>query len=510
MGVVYEAHDPMLDRAVALKVVPAAVGSAEDRKHFESRFFAEARIAARLSHPGIVLIHDVGRDDGAGVLFLALELLRGATLAETVKAGALPWREALRIVAAVAEALQYAHARKVVHLDLKPANIMLLPGGQPKLMDFGLARIETARLKLTASGPFFGTPLFMSPEHAQGRPLDARSDIFSLGAVLYTLLTAGHAFAGENVTAILARVIGEEPPPPSRVVPDAPAGLDEVVARALAKSPGERYPAAGMLAEDAQDLLAGRPPRHARGFRAAPLSGIPPAPAPSLDSIEESELEPLEELLEDTGASPPAPATGNRGGPDEPTWVSAVALPPTEVRDDRERHRRAAGRRRLLQRGAIAAAIVVVGALLLRARATPGGAPAAGGGAGSGSVPSDRAPARPVPSRSPARATNPTRLLVDFEHPLRAGRLQLWLDERLLVDRPVAGQESRKLLVTVRSGSLREEVEVPAGRHDIRVQVSWDGNQKTERIFGTLKEGETRRLEVRLGRVRKNLSVDWR
>jgi hypothetical protein len=99
---------------------------------------------------------------------------------------------------------------------------------------------------------------------------------------------------------------------------------------------------------------------------------------------------------------------------------------------------------------------------------------------------------------------------VDFEHPLRAGRLQVWLDARLLVDRPVAGQESRKLLVTVRKGGLREEVEVPAGRHDVRVQVSWQGNEKTAQIWGTWKEGETRRLEVRLGRMRKNLSVDWR
>jgi hypothetical protein len=125
-------------------------------------------------------------------------------------------------------------------------------------------------------------------------------------------------------------------------------------------------------------------------------------------------------------------------------------------------------------------------------------------------MPSERAPARPIPTRTPARASASARLLVDFEHPLRAGRLQIWLDERLLVDRPVAGQESRKLLVSIRKGGLREEVEVPAGRHDIRVQVSWGGNEKTGRIFGTLKEGETRRLEVRLGRVRKNLSVDWR
>jgi serine/threonine-protein kinase len=505
---------------VALKTVAATLASgSEDRQLFERRFFAEARIAARLSHPGIVIIHDVGRDEESGLLFIALEHLRGTTLAERVKAGALDWREALRVVAAVADALHYAHARKIVHLDVKPANIMVLPNGQPKLMDFGIARIETARLRLTAGADFFGTPLFMSPEQALGRTADARADVFALGSVLYTLVTGRHAFEAEGITAILTRVIADDPEPPTRRVPGLPPEVDVVAARAMAKSLDDRYPAAGLLAEDARDVLAGRAPRHASGWRAAPRSVAPAAPSPSLDSIDESELEPLLEAIEpvETGApaaGAPARPSVSGGGPGEPTWVSAVAMPPTEVRDDRERQRQAARRARILKRAAAVIAVAAVAALLWRGRpSTNGDRPAASAVTpvlgGAGSVP--RAAAGATGTRPPpAPAVVPARLLVDFEHPLRTGRLRVWVDEQLLLDEGLSGRVARKLIVKVRQGGLQQELDLPPGRHDIRVQVLWDDNEKTERIFGTFKEGEARRLEVRLGRLRKNLSVDWK
>jgi hypothetical protein len=452
----------------------------------------------------------VGRDAASGLLYIALEHLRGATLAEVLSGRAMEWREALRIAAAVADALHYAHSRKIVHLDLKPANIMLLPNGQPKLMDFGIARIETARLKLTASGNFFGTPLYMSPEQALGRTLDFRTDVFSLGSVLYTLLTGRPAFAAESITRILMRVIGDDPEPPSRLIAGVPEGVDALVARALAKAPAERYAAAGLLAEDARDVLGGRPPRHAHGFKASPPPEAPPPPSPSLDSIDESELEPLLEPLLDP-EEPPARGEGDGGGPREPAWVSAVAMPPTEVREDRDRQRRAARRRRRLRQAAGVAAVAVVASLLLRARGTPPAAPletpaAAVSGARTSPVPGVVG-ARPATSR--ARAA-PARLFVDFEHPLRAGQLRLWVNQDLVVDEALAGRESKKLFVKVSKGGLQQELEVAPGRHDIRVVVSWDGNEKAERIWGTFKPGETRRLEVRLGRLRKNLSVDWK
>ena len=522
MGVVYEAHDPSLARTVALKTVPAVpAGGAQDQQLFEKRFFAEARIAARLSHPGIVVIHDVGRDEESGVLFIALEHLRGTTLAEMVKDGRpLEWRGALRIAASVADALHYAHARKVVHLDVKPANVMVLANGQTKLMDFGIARIETARLRLTSGAEFFGTPLFMSPEQALGQTADARADVFSLGAVLYTLLTGRLAFEAETINAILTRVIGDAPEPPSGRAPGLPPAVDAVVARALAKSPAERYPSAGLLAEDLQDVRDGRDPRHARDWRAAPAPHATPPPAPSLASIEESEIEALLEPLEPyepEAATPGAAASeASGGGPGEPTWLSAAAMPPTEVRDDRERQRRAARRARILKQTAAVAAVALIAVSLWRARPTTDGAARpmpVGGAARPAAEPSaSRAPAgrSAQPHPLPAAAVVPARLLVDFEHPLRTGRLRVWVDEQLLLDEGLAGRVARKLIVKVRQGALQQELDLAPGRHDIRVQVLWDDNEKTQQIWGTFKEGETRRLEVRLGRLRKNLSVDWK
>ncbi len=279
MGVVYRARDPDLGRHVALKTIHAALGqTAEERAAFEKRFLSEARAAAGLQHPGIVVVHDVGRDARSGVLYMALEHLAGRTLQAALAGGqALPWPEAARVCARVAEALHHAHEHGIVHRDVKPANVMLLPSGDPKVMDFGIARLE--RSDLTQPGEAFGTPLYMSPEQAAGAALDARSDVFSLGAVLYEALTGRRAFDAPGLHAILARVAHSDPPPPSHVSA-LPAALDLVVARALSKDASQRYPSARALAEDLDDVRAGRAPRHARGAGPqAPVDGLAPTVA---------------------------------------------------------------------------------------------------------------------------------------------------------------------------------------------------------------------------------------
>jgi len=262
MGIVYEAYDASLDRRVALKTISVAFApTPEERQNFEKRFFAEARIAAALSHPGIVIVHDVGRDPESDLLYMALEFLEGRTLAQILREEPpLPWPDSLQIVKAVAEALDHAHSRSVVHRDIKPANIMILPNGQPKLMDFGIAHVESSTL--TIAGQVFGTPLYMSPEQAQGEGMDGRTDLFSLGSVAYALLTRQTAFSGENTMKIIGRVVHAQPSPPSQVVRDLPEDIDYLVARALAKNVNDRYPTGRMLAEDAEDILAARPPRH--------------------------------------------------------------------------------------------------------------------------------------------------------------------------------------------------------------------------------------------------------
>ncbi|HVR70127.1 MAG TPA: serine/threonine-protein kinase, partial [Vicinamibacteria bacterium] len=259
MGVVYLARDPALGRTIALKTVSLAFAVSDaDREAFNTRFLEEARIAARLSHPGIVVVHEVGRDPGSDTLYIALEHLRGRTLADLAGGGrALPWPDAVRIGAGVARALEHAHAHGIVHRDVKPANIMVLDTGEAKVLDFGVARASASQL--TATGQFFGTPAYMSPEQAGGGPLDGRSDVFSLGCVLYLALTGKRPFDAESVPAILSKVLHALPEPPSRVAPGLPAVLDAVVARAMAKEAAARYASAAALAEDLEALLAGRP-----------------------------------------------------------------------------------------------------------------------------------------------------------------------------------------------------------------------------------------------------------
>ena len=281
MGVVYEARDSLLDRVVALKTIHLAFNvSEEERKSFETRFLTEARSAARLSHPGIVVVHDVGRDEDSGMLFMALEYVEGRPLSALYGAGApMDWRAALRIVGRVARALHHAHQAGVVHRDIKPANIMVADSGEPKVMDFGLAKLQTSQLELTSSGQFFGTPLYMSPEQALGKPLDGRSDLFSLGSVSYALVTGQAPFVGDNIPQIFLKVAGENPVPPSLLNSDLPPGVDEVMVRAMAKEPVDRYPDGGTLAQDVEDVLAGRLPRNRVAVPAAEAPGGRPGPA---------------------------------------------------------------------------------------------------------------------------------------------------------------------------------------------------------------------------------------
>jgi eukaryotic-like serine/threonine-protein kinase len=259
MGIVYKARDPRDGEAVALKTIsPTCALSLAERVAFENRFFAEGRIVSTLSHPGIVRVHEMGRDEQSRVLFLCLEYLEGRTLDELITIGPTPWRDALKITAMVAEALHHAHSRGVVHRDVKPANIMLLPSGEAKVMDFGLARLENARFAPTLTGQVFGTPLYMSPEQAQGDTVEARSDLFSLGAILYALLTGRKPFAADTIPAIMKRIVFDDPPPPSQIARSLPPAVDALVAQMLAKSPSQRPATGRAVARQIADVLAGR------------------------------------------------------------------------------------------------------------------------------------------------------------------------------------------------------------------------------------------------------------
>ena len=245
MGIVYKADDPNLDRTVALKTIiieDDAEGAAEYRK----RFFLEAKAAGKLNHPNVVTTFDCGDHDG--MAYLAMELVDGTDLRTRLTNEGVTPLEAVEIVRQVAEGLAYAHERGVVHRDIKPANIMLDSQGRAKIMDFGLARMRLADHK-TTTGMVLGTPRYMSPEQIAGEPVDARSDIFSLGIVLYEALTGTRLFSGEGIEQVQHSILNVDPVPPTRVTPGLPAMLDFVVARALKRDPTVRY-------QDARELVA--------------------------------------------------------------------------------------------------------------------------------------------------------------------------------------------------------------------------------------------------------------
>lgn len=253
MGVVYLAEDASLQRQVAIKtlLLPEEEG---ERKHLEARFLQEAKAAGSLNHPGIVTIHDLGRE--GDWLYIAMELLEGAELRDRMAQGALPLHEAVDIAAQVAAALGAAHARGVVHRDVKPGNIMLLADGHAKIMDFGIARMQKSDVR-TDSGTMMGSPKYMAPEQVAGHAVDRRTDIFSLGSMLYEMITGTPAFAGNTLGDLLKAILHGTPPPPSQFRAGVPASLDAVIARAMQKNPSERYQDAGEMARDLAQCRAG-------------------------------------------------------------------------------------------------------------------------------------------------------------------------------------------------------------------------------------------------------------
>lgn len=244
MGVVYKARDKHLDRVVALKVLPADKVSDPDRKR---RFVQEARAASALNHAGIVTVFDI--DEVDGISFIAMEFVSGRTLDAVIPRKGMRLGEALRIGIQVADALARAHAAGIVHRDLKPGNVMITDDGQAKVLDFGLAKLteppqsdEDAMARtITAEGMIVGTAGYMSPEQAEGRPADARADIFSFGCLLYEMLTGERAFRGNSPGSTIASILRDEPKPPSSVVADLPADADKVIRRCLRKDPARRF-----------------------------------------------------------------------------------------------------------------------------------------------------------------------------------------------------------------------------------------------------------------------------
>ena len=253
MGVVYRAIDPLLSREVAIKTVNMS-SDPQEMAEYEARFYQEAKAAGGLNHPNIVTIYDIGKS--SNVAYMAMELLDGVELRALMKPGEpIAHARAVELAAQVADGLAYAHQHGVVHRDVKPANIMLLSSGMAKIMDFGIARMRTAEVR-TQTGVVLGSPRYMSPEQVSGRRAEPRSDIFSLGVILYEMLTGKPAFTGDDVTSVMFQILNVAPPAPSTLVPGLPEMLDFIVAKALAKTPDDRYQDAAEFSRDLRSAKA--------------------------------------------------------------------------------------------------------------------------------------------------------------------------------------------------------------------------------------------------------------
>ncbi len=331
MGEVHRAHDPVLNRDVAIKTLASSGDAAGDLRR---RFHREAQSAARLNHPNIVTVHDFGEEQGQ--MYIAMELLEGSDLREVIRRRRpMALVTKLDLMDQICDGLAFAHARDVIHRDLKPANIHLLPNGRVKIMDFGLARISSAS-DLTGAGIMLGTPNYMSPEQVRGEKATTRSDVFSLGLVFYELLSGRKAFDADTIAGVLLQVVQVEPEPLERLRAEVALPVARVVHRAMAKDPASRFAHAGELGEALRDARPAPSP--------APRLQRPPSPASRGDALSNAATltRPIESLRSTGAGQPetakPSPAEGTavpvRTHQPEPIaalTVNAAAVPTTVV-----------------------------------------------------------------------------------------------------------------------------------------------------------------------------------
>ncbi|MEO1766010.1 serine/threonine protein kinase [Thiobacter aerophilum] len=317
MGVVYKAVDPLIDRTVAIKTINLDL-SRDELETFEKRFQREVQSAGKLNHPNIVTIYDVGRAEG--VAYMAMEFLEGKELREILDSGVvLPLDKVVHIAAQVCDGLAFAHEHGIVHRDIKPANIMVMKNGMVKITDFGIAQVSSA--SRTMAGMVMGSPKYMSPEQVVGQTVDGRSDIFSLGVVLYEMLTGKTPFVGDNISAIMYQILNEEPIPPKAFNQNVPDSLNYIVLKALAKHPDARYQTAKEMARDLRKYKTLQIPAPGETPPAAPMERRK-TPRNSLGDATQV----IARLSDDGAPAAPTPAPGI-SAVHWPRWALLAGVP---------------------------------------------------------------------------------------------------------------------------------------------------------------------------------------
>ncbi len=527
MGAVYRARDPQIGRTVAIKVILTANLSAADLESYKQRFRREAQAAGQMSHAGIVTIHDIAEDE-TGQPFLVMEFIEGVTLDKMIEqAGATSERishaKALDIGVQVARALDYAHQRGVIHRDVKPANILVTADGIAKIADFGIAKI--AGTQLTQTGNVLGTPAFMSPEQFSGAAIDARSDLFSLGAMLYWMCTGEKPFAGDTLTAVSFKIVFSDPIPARQLNPALPDGVDTVFGRCLAKNPEQRYATCRELAADLDALRAGRAiaatplpvgerttMQPAQVIAAEPLAGTPAVPVPAERTVANVAAI-AEEKTVLLPRRPPA-ATAAEGGKKRRLVFAAIAAllllsaavggyyyfsDSQPIRESPKSTRSEA-----------ASPPAASAAEPVRAPDPPPEERAA--------EPASRGKAKGRQRRSPITSwfSGPLATLkLDCQHNFRSATLQILSGENTVYETTLRGQEQGLGGLKIYQGRLQISVELPAGQHVLRVRVSGGGYEAEEEIGGRFPEGGSKTLLIEFGKgsafgvIERKLTLRW-
>jgi serine/threonine-protein kinase len=510
MGVVYKARDPKINRLVAVKTVLLTGQPPEEELEYRERFVREAEAAGRLSHPGIVTIFDVGEEPETRSPYIVMEFVAGQSLDKLLLSrddNKLPAETALQVTLELAEALDCAHGQGVVHRDLKPANILITEDGHAKIADFGIAKLNLANL--TVTGRTVGTPAYMSPEQLSGEEVDGRSDLFSLGVILYTALTGYRPFQGNSAMTVSFKVVNRDPVPASILDTDLPPGLDYIIARAMAKDPAQRYQRGMEMVLDIQELREGREPW---SKTKQPGSFAPP------DAVQTASLRAK------------AWATGQRAVAAKPR-SSAHSSSPLLGRDAIQR---------LLEkmRGgkSIAGALLLVGLLIFglqmrgfiwREKFPNSGEPLSSSGEESvkkttsvtttSAEVSSAAPSTGIVKKktphvasvgaavsSPVRLSRasspvvpvvpPSVLDIEVEHKFAEAQLSIWVDDHLTYTHSLEGADKKHLVVFHKvQGHEFHAVQIPPGRHSLRVRVasgadSYDQSGTVEGEFASEKE----------------------
>ena len=526
MGVVYKARDPKINRVVAVKTISMVGQSPEEESEYRERFFREAEAAGRLSHPGIVTIFDVGEEPETRAPYIVMEFVGGQSLEKFLSQGdrKLPVERALQLTSELAEALDCAHSQGVVHRDLKPENILLTEDGHAKIADFGVAKLNLANH--TLAGRALGTPAYMSPEQLNGEAVDGRSDLFSLGVILYTMLTGHRPFQGNSAITVSFKVVNRDPIPATILNAELPEGFDDLIGRAIAKERTERYQSGAEMLRDIKKLKEARErlnkanlPVSASGrtvgytsreesrssvlkqIEAAPVKPLP-APRPLLptDATTANLLKKVRNKsyagvlvvaglfiiglwvtsFGPQGVKSKAAATATQEIAPEKTPALPVATELPSASDKGAVEPEPAAAPVPSKRASVAAAPKVKAVTKSSSVAAP--------------APSLEKISKPVPANkiypalANAVATNaspiapatsadapPATLQIEVDHQFAEANLSIWVDGQLSYTHKMEGTNKKRLIVFHHvQGHELHIMPVPAGKHSLRVQVTAD------------------------------------